>query len=251
MQSARALFGPVAISTFRLVDRLRPTQHRFILILSHMRSGSSLLLHLLMTSRDIAGCGERNTVYRDHNDLVKLAIKSNFGQRGKCWASCAVDQINHTHFLPSERLLLHPSVFPIVLFRQPLAAVSSMVDVFSPIYEFELDDAIKHYRERVATLARYSKLLRSEGRLLALTYNDLVDDTQQSLIRLKNYIGLRTPLTENYSTYDFTGTRGDPSTRIQSGRILPERTDHGIEIDSVVLQELNDLYKQCAQATET
>ena len=60
-----------------------------------MRSGSSLLLHVLMTSPEISGCGERNRIYRDDEDLAILAIKSNLAQREKYRASHSVDQINH------------------------------------------------------------------------------------------------------------------------------------------------------------
>ncbi|HUA89621.1 MAG TPA: sulfotransferase, partial [Steroidobacteraceae bacterium] len=35
-----------------------------LLVLGHMRSGSTLLLHLLMTHPQIAAVGERNAVYR-------------------------------------------------------------------------------------------------------------------------------------------------------------------------------------------
>jgi hypothetical protein len=80
---------------------------------------------------------------------------------------------------------------------------------------------------------------------MALTYDDLVSDTQRSLIRLSDYIGLRTPLADIYSTYPFTGRLGDRSSRIQTGRVLPARTDHGVEIDSAVLDEMTVIFDNC------
>ncbi len=248
MQSAHILLRPMAIGAFRVIDRLRPKRHQYILILSHMRSGSSPLLHLLMTSPEISGCGERNTAYLDDRDLIKLAIKANFSQKNKRRARYSVDQINHTHFLPTESLLLNPSVLPILLFREPTAAVSSMVDVFK-IYKFDLDDGINHYRERVTTLTHYARLLRQQGRVLALTYDELIVNTPTSLLRLENYLGLHSTLEQNYSTYSFTGTRGDPSVRIHAGQILSGRTDHGVDIQRTTRTELTDIYNECVLAT--
>jgi hypothetical protein len=214
-----------------------------------MRSGSSLLLHLLMTSPEISGCGERNKPYRDEDDLAVFAIKSNIAHRGKRLATYSVDQVNHTHFLPSERLLLDPSVLPIILFREPRATVCSMVNVFNPIYPFRIDDGIQHYRERVACLARYVKLLGSNRNFISLTYDDLVDDTQASLRKLENYLGLSTELNDHYATYKFTGIRGDPSQRIRAGRILPRRLIDNVDIDAQELDELRAIYDECVRVT--
>lgn len=228
-----------------MADRLRSAPHRYILILSHMRSGSSLLLHLLMTSPEISGCGERNTAYRNEDDLAMFAIKSTLGSRGRIRASYSVDQVNHTHFLPAENLLLHASVLPIILFREPEGAIGSMVEVFSRIRRFSVEEATTHYRERVTTLARYATILRRHGCLMALTYDELVNDTQRSLIRLSDHIGLRTPLADVYSTFPFTGRLGDRSSRIHTGRVLPARTDHGVEIDGAVLDEMTVIFDNC------
>jgi hypothetical protein len=247
--SVRSLLKPAAIGTFRLADRLRAQPHRYILILSHMRSGSSLLLHLLMTSPEISGCGERNRAYRNEDDLAVFAIKSNLAQRSNFFATYSVDQVNHTHFLPTESLLLHPSVLPIILFREPRATVCSMVDVFNPIYPFRIDDGIEHYRERVTSLARYAELLGANNRIVSLTYDDLVDDTRTSLFKLKNYLGLGTDLSEHYSTYDFSGIRGDPSQRIRAGRILPRRSVDEIDIDPNKLDELVAIFNECIRVT--
>jgi len=213
-----------------------------------MRAGSSLLLHLLLTNPDISGCGERNSQYLDDQDLIKLAIKSNIGQRKKRWASYSVDQINHTHLVQSKRLLVHPSVFPIILIREPREAIGSMVDVLGQFYDFGINDALTYYHERISTLTRYAELIRPNGRLMSLTYAELVADTQNTLLRLRDYLGLGSELSDHYSTFDFTGTRGDPSSRIQAGRVLTKREHHDCNINSADLDELSELYDNCLDA---
>lgn len=248
-QPARVLLRPLAIGAFRFVDRLRSAPHRYILILSHMRSGSSLLLHLLMTSSQVSGCGERNTVYRNERDLVTLAIKANYAQREKRWASYSVDQINHTRFVPSDDLLLHPSVYPVVLIREPRHAINSMVNVLGQHYEFGIDDAHEYYRKRISTLTQYANLLREHGRIASLTYDELVNDTPNSLLKLKGYLGLSTELSDRYPTYDFTSIRGDPSSRILAGQIVANHTIRTNKVESSDSAELMKLFRECLRAS--
>ena len=49
-----------------------------ILIVSHMRSGSSLLEHILSTNDEIIGFGEQNRIYKNFIDtIIKMnAIKA-------------------------------------------------------------------------------------------------------------------------------------------------------------------------------
>lgn len=248
-RTARTLLRPLAIGAFRVVDRLRPASHRYILILSHMRSGSTLLLHLLMTSPEISGCGERNTVYRNCNDLAMLALKSNLARPRKHWATYSVDQINHTRFVQSIELLAHPSVYPIILLREPQAAIGSMVDVLGQYYDFGVNDALEHYRERVSTLTHYAEFLRVHGRMMSLTYDELLDNTRNSVLRLKDYLELDVELSEKYSAFDFTGKRGDPSSRILAGRVLTERTQRPDVVKPADLAELTAHFHSCLSAS--
>lgn len=202
-----------------------------------------------MTSREISGCGERNRMYQDEDDLAVFAIKSNLTQRGKSFAAYSVDQVNHTHFLPNEKLLLHPRVLPIILFREPRPTICSMVDVFNSIYAFRIEEGIEYYRQRVGCLARYVSFLRGNRRFFSLTYDDLVDNTQASLLKLGDYLELSTDLSSRYSTYDFTGIRGDPSQRIRAGRILQKRSVDNIDIDAQELDELRAIYDECLRVT--
>ena len=203
------------------------------------------MLHLLMTNPAISGCGERNTPYRDEQDLVTLGIKSIIARKEKRFASYFVDQLNHTHFLPSDDLLLHPAVMPIILFREPQDAIASMVDVFNQFGDFTVDEGVEYYRERVTKLSHHAAELTANNRMMALTYDELVGDTDNVLNRLKDYVALPTPLSSEYATFPFTGRQGDPSSRIRAGKVLPGRTNHGVEIDAATLDELQVIYDEC------
>lgn len=213
-----------------------------------MRSGSSLLLHLLMANSEISGQGERNRAYTGARDLDTFAIKSNLARRDKWRATISVDQVNHTRFLLDESLLEEPKVLPVILVREPRAAIGSMVQTFNRIRNFPIEEGIAHYAERVSTLARYAHAIAAVRPLCALTYDQLVTQSDATLLRLQVQLSLREPLGKSYPTYEFTGTRGDPSERIRAGTILPARHDHGVQIDPAALAGLQSTYETCLAA---
>jgi hypothetical protein len=51
-----------------------------LLLLGHMRSGSTLVLHLLLTNPQIAALGERNVRYALAADLARLALSARMAQ---------------------------------------------------------------------------------------------------------------------------------------------------------------------------
>jgi len=73
-----------------------------VFIMGHMRCGSTLLLHILLTNREMIGCGERNAAYCSHRDLDKLEIFARAAQRAPFRRfGYVVDQINHDQFTPN------------------------------------------------------------------------------------------------------------------------------------------------------
>src|SRR3972149_8331155 len=60
------------VNTLAMRPLALTARNRFLFILGHMRSGSSLLCHLLCSSEDIIGFGEAHNDYRRRSDLSKL-----------------------------------------------------------------------------------------------------------------------------------------------------------------------------------
>lgn len=215
----------------RLADRYLAAHHRLlgvpegvVLVLGHMRSGSSLLLHLLMTRPEVLAAGERNTAYRSAAELDLLARdcflvnRKPFGR-----VRYVADQLNHDRFLPEPQLILHHHVWPILLARRPGPAIGSMVRTFAGFGH----DAAAHaayYTARVETLTEYAALLRRAGRApRLLTYEALTADPVRALEPLRRDLGLPGPFEAQYATHRFTGVRGDPSETLRSGAVRPDR----------------------------
>ncbi len=200
-------------------QRRRPLQP--ILILGHMRAGSTLLCHLLMAHRDILGMGERNAVYRTGRDLDALAVQARWTRRRPFrHYRYAVDQVNHNRLTPCPGLLADALVRCIVLVREPPASAASIVGALDPIYGgWSPERAMAYCAERLEGLAELCRHA-PPGRLLALRYEDLVGQTETALARVDAFLGLAEPLKAAYALHPFTGRRGDPSATIRSGRVV-------------------------------
>src|ERR1700731_2228397 len=90
---------PAARAAFRTVSRayllLSGRQYRFIFILGHMRSGSTLLSHILASHLDIVGAGEAHITYQTPADLPQLVLRTcEFLRRPVLRETYIVDQIN-------------------------------------------------------------------------------------------------------------------------------------------------------------
>ena len=222
---------------------------RAVLLFAHMRSGSTLLHHLLISHPEIIGRGERNEVFAGSRDLdrLKLDVYLHRCQFFRVHRFVA-DQINHNRFLKSEALLNHPHVRTIFLIREPQASVASMVRVLGRYYGTNVEQATEYYADRLKTLIRYAGQIQDRWRAFFLTYSDWVLNTEATLCGLQSFLGLSTRLTEEYRLFDFTGARGDPSPHIMSGRVSHQRAGYQIDLDRKVLEQLLEVYHNCQVA---
>jgi len=231
--------------------RLTGEPSEFVLALAHMRSGSTLLHHLLISHPQMTGCGERNAAYASPRDFGQLILDA-------CWLHRRffrkhryfVDQVNHNRFLVSEDLLHHPRVRVIFLIREPETSIASMVDVLGKFYGMTMDEAVEYYTDRLSTLARYAQIMDSPASAFFLTYSDLVGNTNPTLQSLQRFLGLDTGFSENYQVFGFTGRRGDPSENARRGRIVRDIPRRQSNLPPEVLVRTRHLYDDCRRVLE-
>ena len=220
-----------------------------ILIMGHMRSGSTLLLHLLMSHSQIIGCGERNTAYRAPRDLDRLAVESRLRAGSLLRAyQYAADQINHTRFTPVERLLDHARVRLLFLVREPEPTIASIIAVagrYYPSFGWTVERAAAYYMERLHALERIASGLANPASGIFLTHDDLVRRSVETLHLLERYLNLAESLSPRYDLQEFTGRRGDPMDGVRRGRIDPLRPDRRIELPEEVLARVRASHASC------
>jgi hypothetical protein len=220
-----------------------------LLILGHMRSGSTLLVHLLLAGSELISAGERNTAYRSIGDLAALEVASRWSHRAFFRrARYAVDQINHTRFTPDAALLADSRVYPVFLVRRPEPTIRSILELTRTYYEpWPVEKAVAYYAERLRALAAQASTI-PPPRALAVTYEALVGDTPATLRRLEAHLGLERPLSAAYPLQRFTQRRGDPSPRIRTGKIQPDRPRPEGSVPPESLGVASDAYQECIAA---
>lgn len=223
-----------------------------LFIMSHMRSGSTLLLHLLLTTPEIIACGERGVAYRGPLDLDKLAVDARIVQRAPLRrVRYAADQIHHDHLVPEADLLRHDRVRCLFLIRDPPSAIASLVRLSQTGPDpWSVGQAADYYTSRLATLARYATTAALGRDALALTYDDLVHHTPATLGRLQAFLGLHSPLREQYARQPFTGRLGDRSVHIQTGQVVRHRPAAPLPLAAGEAERAEHAYRDCARALQ-
>lgn len=241
----RAIARKTAASVLRQYEKWIGKTFESVLILGHMRSGSTLLHHILISHQDLLGSGERNAYYGSLDDLAMLRLRVQHDQR--LWLrfpKYAVDQVNHNKFTPSPILLRAPQVRCIFLLREPITSVSSLMRVLAPLYGFGLEEAVAYYNDRLAGLARLAASLADSKQTAFLTYDDLLHKTRATLSGLSSFLELDADLDEEYNTFNFTGRRGDPGKKIQRKRISRESSEP-LNLPSAEVEKLEAAYTEC------
>jgi hypothetical protein len=211
-----------------------------------MRSGSTLLLHILASHPAILACGERNRPYRSRRDLDRLEAVARFHRRTPLRPyRYVVDQVNHNHLLVNETLLAEGGVRTILLIREPEGALTSMVEVLGRFYGMSAIQALEYYVDRLAALAGYGQRVGDPRHGFFLTYDDLISSTEPTLRALERFLALEMPLSERYQRFPFTGRRGDPGDQIRAGRIVRNASRERVIVDAALVARARSAFEAC------
>jgi hypothetical protein len=238
---------PTMWAAFRAVLRLNlmlsRRKYRYVFILGHVRSGSTLLSHILASHPEFVGAGEMHISYQTPADLQKLVFKTcELLHRPFLRETYIVDQINHEYV--SDDVLRSDQICKcIILIREPETALASMMN----LRVWQEKQALDLYVNRLEALTRYGMLLRE--RALLVEYDDLIDHTDDTLTALTSFLDLELPLTSNYSTHRMTGKVpgfGDPSNNIKIGRVV-RTPKHEITISNDTLIAAASAFRKCRE----
>jgi hypothetical protein len=214
-------------------------KYRYVFVLAHMRSGSTLLSHIIASHPDFLSAGETFTFYKTPADLQKLIPRTcELLRTLKLKGTLVVDKITMDQYLSIDALSSLPIYKCVILFRAPEASLRSLMTLFGWPEETALD----HYVTRLATLGGYGKVLGD--RALLVEYGDLVDRSDETLGALTRFFSVDRPFTNNYAKSKVTGKMGDQSENIFSGRII--RTpghQHSLSVD--VINQATLAFQKC------
>jgi len=216
-----------------------------IFIMAHMRSGSSLLEHILSSNPEIIGAGEQSRIYTTNTDLKKgeffiRRINHTFFKVSKY----TTDQVLHKKFTPNLDLLRSNAVKVVFLIRSPEETISSIEKLGGPygINEKNEFSSSEYYKNRLKYLVNLSSHISEENQIF-ITYEELVSETEHVLKKLSDFLELKTILKKEYRVKTTTGKSGDTSKNIKKGTIINTKKSL-IEIDVKTKTKLNELYKE-------
>lgn len=206
----------------------------YILLISHMRSHSSLLAHILGSHPEIDGYSELHRSYESQVELREMTrrIEEATGRRRR--GRYALDKLLHNAGQIDPAILRRADVKVVLLIRNPVDTIPSIVRtaraVDRSLPAATPETAINYYVTRLERISQYSELI---GERAAFVESErLIDDTDAVLARLTRYLGLATPLEPTYERFPLSGRpgHGDPSTNILAGRVLrDEERDRGTD----------------------
>lgn len=218
-----------------------------LFILGHMRTGSSLLQHMLCSVGDVVGYGETGTSYLRVKDFG--AVAANVYRRLRqlpASESYLLDKVVHKGYIVNPDVLRHPSVRLIFMLRDPAMALSSMVRNVEMTRQPE--SAYRHYARQIAWIQQLAEKISPE-KWTHTTYNELVRDTPQVLTRLEDFLELSEPLSESYQTTQYTGVKGisDGGGNLDAGRVI-RGIDRQVQVEVLeYVEAAREKFDQCIQ----
>ncbi len=240
---------------YKVAFRAKP--YRFLLLLSHMRSGSSLLTHLLTTNPEVIGYGETHTNYTDASDFRELLKKvywqaQDFRTLGdvqnlRMHHQYVMDKVLHNKKFLNHNFLTSNQVYAIFLLREPERSLASIADL-KP--HWKQQDTIEYYAGRMAMLVDYARLINNPQRMLVVTYEQLLDDTPQVLTTLQRFLQTQAPFTEEYKVLKTTGMKGvgDSKGKIKAGKIVRSQRQLTQSFPTELIDRAKQIHHDCQTA---
>lgn len=204
---------------------LRRDPYQFVHILSHVRSGSTLLSHLLTSSPAICGFGETMLPYRRSADFRLvigrvLMMLERFPEPGN--ERYLLDKLLHNQLLSVTNipLLVKHQSHIIFHLREPRGTLSSLMK----FWRVTDQEAARLYANRLRMLSAYAQALPAQARCAFITHDQLMNRTQEVFVLLEDFLALPDALSEQYALLPTTGKAGgDRSQYITKGHIVRDR----------------------------
>jgi hypothetical protein len=246
----------VLLKYYEILSKQREP-YRYIHLLTHPRSGSTLLSHILISHPDITGFGESKLVYTRPEDLKRLPILLALQLRKFPFLGgerYAFDKLVHNQLMAVENVgnIYHRNDCIIFLLREPISTLNSMSRL-DWVVKKENPKAyvVKWYIERIKVMQTYcGQLKKSPSKQMAvLTFDQIIDDTKKVFEMLEAFLKLKHPLSEEYKIFRTTGRwgTGDASSFIKSGKIIRHREQKKpllVNFDDQ-LDRINKVYQDC------
>lgn len=222
----------------------------YVFIISHMRSRSSLLSHILGSNEEIVGYREFHQSYNNMQDLKRLRMKILFDTKETFSARYVLDKILNNNCELSDEILHMNNIKFIFLLREPTETLKSTIDLgdLTGIDWYKDVEQVKdYYIKRLDVMKKYVDIVYN--RSFFIDSNDIVENTEEVLNDVSEWLMLDKKLDQNYSTFESTGKKngaGDPSENISAGTIIKTESKQ-VDIPEEIIKITYKHYEECKQ----
>lgn len=225
-----------------------------LFVLSHMRSYSSVLAHVLGSHPEIDGYCETHLRYYFPFDVLRLhwRVRKLTGEplRGRY----VLDKILHNYAI-APGILESRRTRAVLLLRQPADVMQSILHMGTHLDPREQNTNLEHVTGYyIARLERLTDLARKLGRRAAFIESEaLLERTEHTLQFLRDHLELSDPLERRYRSFSKTGKPkfGDPSPAIRAGEIVSKRAKPvTFTIPAPLMDKVKSAHEQCREACE-
>jgi hypothetical protein len=256
LQAPQARSGRHNSSFYNALRNAANGPYRYLVLLSHMRSHSSVLAHVLGSSPSIQGSGETQVRFRNLLDLWRMrrSIRESTGEplRGP-WL---LDKVLHNDIRPIDRFVGQERMRVLIFLRHPDKVLASQLNLArerGPDAGLaNAQTCCDYYVERLHRLREDG--LRYGRRALYFDAEVLIQHPQRLLTALAQWLELPQPLSTEYRLVPRSGKEGygDWLPNIRAGRVLgveASTTLHQpIPVELSVLAEARGAYERCRTA---
>ena len=224
-------------------------EKKYIFILSHMRSYSTLLSHILANNSEVCGYTEMHQPYYSTVDLynLKLKAKQRYGKNTN--KKYILDKILHNAHTISDNILRNKDLHTVFLLRKPMDTLKSIIKIRSnpDAVNTNNDETVvkNYYIKRLERLIELSNL--TKGKNYFIISENIIENTEETLHQLSKFLNLNEELAPDYETFQYTGTKeyGDTSEYIKKGEIIRDRGNSDVQITKKFRIECEAAYEKC------
>ncbi len=220
----------------------------YIFILSHMRSRSTVLSHILGSNPEIIGYSELQLAYANKLSILNMKVKLMKEFKIKFRNKYLLDKILHNHFSISPRILTNYNPKIIILLRKPEDTLKSLYNLSHKNNLEKFKDtsvALEYYCSRLNEISQFA--ISNPKKYFLIESDELVTNSDVVLQNLSKWLNLSNPLVTVYSQFKNTGIRrhGDSSANINAGVLKKTPKYNNIEIPSTVFEKAQTSYENC------
>ncbi|WP_299199330.1 hypothetical protein [uncultured Amphritea sp.] len=211
-----------------------------IILISHMRSRSSVLSHVIGGNVNISGYYEQHVDHKKYFFIQKIKSNLLVDNELKSATEYLYDKVLHSHSDPKNL----DDYLVIVMVREPRATIRSIV-VMGEKTGSEWCDSSLAFLYYINRLSDILAMLKAQPTVpfCFITSEGFIEETEQCLNKIAKYIGVDY-LSPNYDLREKTGTAGagDPSNNIKAGQIIHTESQEDIYLDEDLLEKADNVY---------